>query len=89
MSGCAKLISRSLAAAPVCDDLVGDLLAIPQARETRPLDSTDVDKNIGAAGRRLNEPIALLGVEPLHGSCLHVTSFRDRLSGVPNAQRPS
>jgi hypothetical protein len=48
-----------------------------------------VDEDVRAAGGGLDEAVALLGVEPLHGTCLHVTSFRDRLSGVPAAQRLS
>jgi hypothetical protein len=40
--------------------------------KARPFDSTDMDKDIFTAVLRLNEAKALLAVEPLYGTCLHL-----------------
>ena len=73
----AQLVSGGLSAAAVRHDLVRDLLAIPQSGQSSAFNSTDVNEHIGAARGGLNEAIALLGVEPLHGTCLHESSFQD------------
>src|SRR6478609_10547650 len=51
-----------------------DLLTIIEAGQTGALDGADVNEHILAAIVRLNEAVALLTVEPLHGTCRHLTS---------------
>ena len=64
-----KVLGRRLA--PVRNFLVFDNLPFIESAEPRSLDRRDVDKHIFAAARRLNEPISLCRIEPLHGAFRH------------------
>ena len=62
-----EVLSRSFA--PVRDFLVFDDLPLIETAEAGSFDRRDVDKHISAAATlRLNEPIALGRIEPLHGA---------------------
>src|SRR5262245_43899927 len=63
-------VDRSRPATLGCDFVV-DLLALVEAVQARPLDRADMHEHILAAVRRLDEPIPLRGVEPLHRTCRH------------------
>src|SRR5262245_64042161 len=54
-------------------DFVGDLLALVEAVQTRPLDRADMDEHILAAVTRLDETETFGGVEPLHRTNRHVS----------------
>src|ERR1700686_4919238 len=65
-----EVLSRSFA--PVRDFLVFDDLPLIETVEAGSFDRRDVDKHISAAATlRLNEPIALGRIEPLHGAFRH------------------
>ena len=65
-----EVLSRSFA--PVRDFLVFDDLPLIETAEAGSFDRRDVDKHISAAATlRLNEPIALGRIEPLHGAFRH------------------
>jgi hypothetical protein len=49
-------------------------LPLIETAETGSFDGRDVDEHIFAAALRLNEPISLLRVEPLHGTFRHICS---------------
>src|SRR5688500_5319131 len=72
-----ELVCRQLAAALVGCDFVGNLLAFVEAAHASTLDGADMNEDIRAAGSGLNEAEALLGIEPLYGTVLHVRSFQD------------
>ena len=60
-------------------------MPLVQAAETCTLDGADVNKDILSAAIRLNESEALLGIEPLYGTCSHFRSLS--IVGVgPGAQ---
>src|SRR5262245_13578943 len=70
-SGGGEVLSRRLPGLAVGNDVEGDLLAFLQLVEAGALDRADVHEDILAAILRLDESVALLGVEPLHGSLGH------------------
>jgi hypothetical protein len=60
--------------AAIADDLVLDLLAFIEGAEACALYGRDVDEHVLAATLRLNEAVALGGVEPFHSSDRHQDS---------------
>src|SRR6185369_6563056 len=66
-----KIFRADLAPHLVGLELESELLALGQSGKTRALDCADVNEHIIAAVIGLNEPEALLGVEPLHSTCRH------------------
>src|SRR5690606_18571580 len=52
-------------------ELVGDLLALAEGRQARPLDGRDVDESVLATADRLDKAKALGGVEEFHGAFSH------------------
>jgi hypothetical protein len=54
---------------PLFDDL-----SLVETAEAGSFDCRDVDKHIFAAALRLNKPVPLLRVEPLHGTFRHICS---------------
>src|SRR5579863_9161455 len=64
-----EVLSRRLAL--VRDFFVFDDLPFIETAEACSLDRRDMDKNIFAAALRLNESVALLRIEPLHGTFSH------------------
>src|SRR6185369_12343992 len=65
-----EILSRSFA--PVRDFLVFDDLSLIETAEAGSFDRRDVYKHISAAATlRLNKPIALGRIEPLHGALRH------------------
>jgi hypothetical protein len=79
-----EMFRRGLAL--VWDFFVLNDLALVQRAQTGLLDRRDMDKDIFAAALRLNKPIALLGIEPLHRAARHSSSpllvFHDTLAGL-------
>src|SRR5271168_3632362 len=67
-----QVLCRGLAA--VADDLVLHLLAFIECAEPCALYSRDVNKHVLPATLRLNEAVALGGVEPFHSSDRHQDS---------------
>src|SRR4051812_399626 len=63
---------------PVSLNVIGDFLALSEAAQTRTLDGADVHEHIPPALIGLDEAIALLVVEPLHGPSRHRLSFHGR-----------
>jgi hypothetical protein len=85
-----EVLSRSFA--PVRDFLVFDDLPLIKTAEAGSFDCRDVDKHISAAATlRLNEPIALGRIEPLHGTFRHyllqATLRRATIIARPNRKR--
>jgi hypothetical protein len=68
----AETASRRLAGTAVLLDLVVNLLAFNEVRETSAFDGRDVDKNVLTAIVGLNKPKPFGAVEPLHGSSRHM-----------------
>src|SRR6266478_4952920 len=64
-------VDRRNPAALALFELVIQLLAFVEAVHAGPLDSGDVDENIRASARRLDEPVALLGIEPFDRAGRH------------------
>jgi hypothetical protein len=58
-------VSRALAAVTAVDEFVFDGLVVLEGLKPRRLDGGDVDEDVLPAVGRLDEAIALLGVEPL------------------------
>src|SRR5581483_4612683 len=77
-SGRLQIASSLLAA--LGDDLVGDLLTFVERAHTGALHSGDVHEHILRAVIRLDESIALLGIEELHSSDRHQTFLSRFLS---------
>src|SRR5260221_12225108 len=74
-----QVTRRGLAAALVALQLEAQLLAFLQAAQAGAFNGGDVDEDVGAAVVGLDESIALLAVEPLHGTgrhCCIVLDFR-------------
>src|SRR5829696_8962927 len=65
---------RLFAALPISLDLVRDLHALREAVHSRSLNSADVDEHVLASLIRLDKPVALCLVEPLHRASSHVES---------------
>jgi hypothetical protein len=57
----------------VRDFLVFDDLPLIETAEASSFDRRDVDEHIFAAALWLNKPVSLLRVEPLHGTCSHLS----------------
>src|SRR5258708_7298465 len=55
LSGWLQIVRGGFAGAPVCHNLIGDLLPFIQVTHARPLDRAYVDENVRAAAIRLNE----------------------------------
>src|SRR5215467_5213366 len=70
-SGGSQVLGRRLSGLAVGNDLEGDFLAFLELVEAGALDRADVDEDVLAAVLRLDESVALLRVEPLHGSFGH------------------
>jgi hypothetical protein len=70
-SGSAEIFSSALAVAAILDDVEAHLLAFVQGMHAGALDSGDVNKHIRAAIVRLNEAIALGGIEKLNNTGIH------------------
>jgi hypothetical protein len=62
-----QVLSRTLAPLALYE-FVLDALTLVEGAEPRCFDRRDVDESVRSAALRLNEAIALRGVEPLHGS---------------------
>jgi hypothetical protein len=67
----AKIVGRHLAGTLVLNELVGDLLTIPEIAHAGTLDCADVDENVLAAVIRLNESETLGRIEPLDCARAH------------------
>src|SRR6266446_6126347 len=63
-------------------ELVAELLALLQIAHPGLLDGRDVDEHVLRAVIGLDEAIALLCVEPLHGSGSHSKPFKSQLAGT-------
>src|SRR5262249_20726600 len=57
--------------APLRHHLEADLLAFDERLHARALDGADVHEHVLASVARLDEAVALLHVEELHGTCSH------------------
>jgi hypothetical protein len=58
---------------PIGDFVVFDGLALIEAAEAGFLDCGDMDEHVlSAAALRLNKPVPLLGIEPLHRAARHI-----------------
>ncbi len=76
-SGRTEILRRGLARLAIGDNLEKDLLPLVEAVHSGAFNRADVHENILGAVIRLDESIALLAVEPLHGSFCHIAlSFR-------------
>src|SRR5471030_817971 len=73
-ASCRLQIARRLLAT-LGDDLVADLLALNQRTHAGLLDRGDVHEHILGAVIRLNKAEAFLGIEELHSSDRHLSSF--------------
>ena len=70
-SGGAQILGSRLARAAVCNDIEADVLSLVEGAHTGAFDRADMDENVFAAVRGLNETKALLAVKPLHNSLIH------------------
>ena len=59
---------------------VGDLLVVLQTRQPGALDRRDVDEHVLAAVIRLDEAVALGGVEPFHSAGSHFQDLRKQFA---------
>jgi hypothetical protein len=75
MSDCFQLIGRRLAALAISNNFEGYLLSFIQASEACTFDGTDVHEDIRTTTIWRDETEALLGIEPLHGTCCHFRSL--------------
>lgn len=79
LAGGAQIVRRRFARAPICYDLVADLLAFTQRSKSGPLDGADVNEHIVATVIRLDEAEALRRVKPLYCSHAHgIVPSQDR-----------
>src|SRR5579863_7383431 len=62
---------RLAAGLAVAAQFEADLLAFGEVADARAFDRGDVDEHVLAAVIGLDEAVALLRIEPLHGSCRH------------------
>src|SRR3954464_920447 len=74
-SGRLQVLGRGLTGLAVGHHFEGDLLAFLEVVEPGALDRADVDEDVRGAILRLDESVALLGVEPLHSAFSHFWSF--------------
>jgi hypothetical protein len=77
-----QILSRALAVL-TADQLVLDPVTLVQIVEPGPLDGRDVHESVGPAAVRLDKPISLGSIEPLHSS-----GIQDSLSALGLASRP-
>src|SRR6478752_9535099 len=66
-----QVFRRRLPGTLVGNDLVGNLLPLPQFTETSALDGADMNEDILTAVVRLDETKAFRRVEPFHCACRH------------------
>jgi hypothetical protein len=66
-----QVLCRLLAA--ICNYLVFDRRTLVESAEARTLDCRNMHEHVFAAALRLDEPVSLRGVEPLHNACRHVS----------------
>src|SRR5208283_5626921 len=80
-----QVLRRELALLALLD-LVADLLTLVQVADPRPLDGGDMHEDVLRAVIRLDEAVALLGVEPFDGACRHriTPSYRRPARCEPN-----
>ena len=71
-----QAVGAGLATALVSDDFVRNLVAFVQAAEACTLDGADVHEHVSTTLVRLDEPEALLTIEPLHCTGSHRISYR-------------
>jgi hypothetical protein len=74
----AQIFSRGFARLRISNNLERDLLSLVEPVHASALDRADVHEHILGAVIRLDESVAFLAVEPLHGSLRHMA----RLSGT-------
>ena len=67
-----QVLGSGLATARILSEFIFDLLAFAQIAAARAFHSTDVNESVVAAIIRLDKAKALLGIEPLYGSCRHI-----------------
>jgi hypothetical protein len=84
----AEIARRGLPGAAVLLNLIVDLLAVSQGRETSAFDSRDMDENVRPPIVGLNESKTLAAVEPLHCSGRHTQFPCDVCSTFSPAGRP-
>jgi hypothetical protein len=77
-----QILGRTLAVTAL-DEFVLHALTLAQAVVASPLDRRDVHERVGTATIRLNEPVALGGVEPLYSSGLQRTCPHVRRETTP------
>jgi hypothetical protein len=84
-----KFVRRRLARAPVCDNIIGDLVAFVEVPRPGVLDSAYVHEHLGSTACRLNEAEALRRIERFHcpssrrhllGRLLSAAGARSRVS---------
>src|SRR5208283_2348134 len=80
-----QLIGGRLAAAPIYGQLVAELLSFGEPRQTRALDSADMNEDVVPAVLWLNEAEPLLSIEPFHFAGRH--DFSLSRSGITGRSR--
>ena len=68
----AQIRRRGLAGPAIGNNLERDLLSLVEAAHSSTFDGADMDEHILAAVIGLNEAVAFLSVEELHGTLRHV-----------------
>src|SRR5215469_7568758 len=66
-----QVFGGRLAGLAVHHDFEGHALAFPQFTKAGAFDGADMDEHVLATAFGLDEAIALLAVEPLHGAVIH------------------
>jgi len=66
-----ELISRSLARTAIGRQFEADLLAFNQIAHASPFDGADMDEDVLASVRSLDETIAFINIEPFHCASAH------------------
>jgi len=80
----AQIRRRGLAGPAIGNNLERDLLSLVEAAHSSTFDGADMDEHILAAVIGLNEAVAFLSVEELHGTLRHIVL----LSGFMRNRRP-
>src|SRR5262249_35004501 len=70
-----QIVRRQLAGPLISNNVEGDHLSFIEALHPRPFDCPEVHEDIFTAVIRLDESVAFLAVEPLHGSLRHTFLF--------------
>src|SRR3954462_5655536 len=73
-SGHLQIRCRLFAALPISLEVERDLHALREPVHTRSLNSADVDEHVLASLIRLDKPVAICLLEPLHRASSHVES---------------